>query len=130
MKKLKIAAAVLAIAATAGIAGCTACGKDNKPPAELPPVTVTINTTQTSVTIKDYLVEGYNFARYFRISDDGKSVSPAGYIDVSALKPIAGEYLVTCNYKDYSSSIKVKVEASDSKFNLSKTEIRLNTAEL
>ncbi len=134
MKKIKIALAVLALAATAGMSGCTACDGSNTPEDPNPPVTtVSISSTQTSVTIKDYLVEGYNFARYFRIRDDGELVPSdeyEKYIDASAVRPIAGEYEVFCKYKDGTASIKVKVEATDKKFSVERTEVKINTGEL
>lgn len=136
MKKLKLAAAALLALTTAiGMTGCSSCEEDqpivpNPPPIVEPEDFVSVSVTQTSVSVKDYEVEGYNFARFFRINDNGTTVQPKGYVDVSAVKAEVGEYAVKCTYKEKTATLTVKVVQSDSVLTLSKTELKLNTSEV
>ena len=135
MKKLKFAAAALALTTAVGLVGFSACGDNSDGPHGGPPIDnpedfVTVSVTQQSVTLKDYEVAGFSFSRYFRISDNGTAISVNNYIDTSALKAEAGSYEVKCTYKEHTASITVNVIASDCRLTLSKEEIKLNTSEI
>lgn len=122
----------------ASVLGLTACGggddpqKEPTPPPVIPVVDdkVNVGLTLESVTLKDYEVAGFNFARYFQISDDGAAVPAKDYVDYSAVRAEAGEYEVTCTYKEKTATLKVTVEASECAVTLSKDEVSLNTASL
>ena len=136
MKKFKIAAALIALATAANFAGCSACDEtvppdDDKPPIVNPPSDfISVAVTQESVSIKDYEVEGFNFARYFRISDNNASVPSSDYIDASAVEARAGEYVAVCNYKGKSASITVKVIASECTLTVSKNSVKIKSTEV
>lgn len=138
-----MAAVLLALAAAAGISGCSACDSGDTPPVVTPPITsqdppddnkkdedyVNVSVTQAKLTLKDYEVITYNFVRCFSITDNGKGVSSKNYIDASAVMPEAGEYTVTCTYKEKVATLTVEVEASDSNITVSGSEIKITSSE-
>ncbi len=87
-------------------------------------------TLEDNLTLKDYEVDGFNFARYFLIRDDSEWLSARDYVDSSAVKAEAGRYEVVCTYKDKTASYTVEVTASEKKFTLSKTEIKINSSDV
>ena len=91
---------------------------------------ISVAVTTQQLTIKDYEVKDYNFARYFRISDNNKGISAGNYVDASAVKAEEGVYTVVCTYKGESATITVNVVASKSTITLSKSSVKLNTAEV
>ncbi len=134
MKKLKIVAALLALATATGISGCSACNDDGVDPN--PPVgnevdnSIRIGVTAKEVTLKEYQVANWNFVQYFSITDDGKGVPARDYVDSSQVKAEAGEYTVTCTYKGKTASVTVKVENSQSELSLSRTELKIKMSEV
>ena len=128
MKKMKFVATLMALAATAGLAGCSACdnGKTDNPSNGDTTQTndsVKVGISAKEVTLKEYQVAGWNFTQYFSITDDGKGVSPKEYIDATAVKAEAGEYTVTCTYKGKTASVKVIGDNSQKLLTLSVNEI-------
>ena len=137
MNKLKFVAALLALTTAVGLAGCKSNkqpdnggSKEDPPIVQEPEAFVSVSVTQTEVTLKDYEVEGYNFVKYFRISDDNVGISAKDYVDISEVKAEVGTYTVTCTYKGKSASLTVKVVASSVDLTLAKDEIKLNTSEV
>ena len=95
-----------------------------------PQSNVSVAATVQTLILKDHEVEDYNFASCFFVREDGKTVSARDYIDTSSLKAEEGLYYVTCTYKEKSATVTVKVIASQSTLTLSKSEIRINSAEV
>ena len=133
MKKLRIVAAALALTTAFGLAGCSSCKNKKKEDNSNTDATqdfVSVAVTQKSVTVKDYEAKSFNYARYFRISDEGKGISANDYIDTSAVKSEEGTYEVTCTYGGKTATLQVTVVASTSTLTLSRKEVRVNTAAL
>lgn len=140
MKKKQFIALLAAFTAVSAMAftGCNSCD-DNKNPVvppdevpepEAPSDKINIGVTVAEVTLKDYETADFNFAKYFRIVDDGVPVPPHAYVDASAVRAEAGEYEVRCVYKEKTASIKVTVIASVCTVTLSKPSVSLNTTAL
>lgn len=73
---------------------------------------IEISSKQARITIKNEDISTYNFKDLFTIKVDNKEIEVLDkYIDLSQLSMKEGNYTITCNYKNKTCSIDVKVIA-------------------
>lgn len=90
------------------ITGCQAPSGDNPP--DVKEDVIEIKANEEVVTIKDSLVEDYDFTKLFYIYVNGNRVAvKESYIDHSTVTTTPGTYYVSCMYKEEIEVVEVRV---------------------
>ena len=127
---MKRAVKAILIAVTAAIAfAMLACKSKNEETPPVPAGEVTVAAAVTAVTLEDFAIDDYDYTQLFTVTvgETAVEVLPA-YVNRASVRAKAGEYTVTCTYREKSAQAKVKVVHNEYAVLLSKNEITLHTS--
>lgn len=92
---------------------------------------VKVTALKTRIDIKDDEIATYDFASLFRITEDGSvRTTLLSDIDLSALKPQKGGYIIYCKYKGKEASLMVYVTETAYAIRVAKDKVAINVSEV